>query len=161
MEESGNPKRTGMFQGNFDYAIDDKSRLSIPSPFRQEIQKKKDDRLSITQSVRGLSPCLEVYPFADWVAMIEEYTKLPKFDQRAKDVRTYIVGNAHECSVDNQGRILIAPSLREYADLQKEVVVSGDVERFCIWNKELWLSFRKKVDQNAKRDPQYLYFPSS
>ena len=121
-----------MFQGYFEHTIDEKNRLSIPSAFRLVIHGTSDDRLSITQSIRGSSLCLEAYPFSEWLLMIDELSKLPKFDQRAKDTRAYIVGNAHECSVDKQGRILIAPSLRAYADLQKDIVVSGDVQRFCV-----------------------------
>ena len=150
-----------MFQGYFEHTIDEKNRLSVPSSFRLAIQGSNDDRVSIAQSIRGSSLCLEVYPFSEWFTMVEELSKLPRFDQRVKDIRAYIVGNAHECAMDKQGRILIAPSLRQYADLQKDVVLTGDVKRFCIWSKEGWLKFNQEVGQNVKKDPQYLYFPGS
>ena len=149
-----------MFLGNFEHTIDEKNRLSVPSSFRQVIQGASDDRVSITRAIRGSVPCLEVYPFSEWFTMVEELSQLPRFDQRAKDVQTYIVGNAHECAMDKQGRILIAPSLRQYADLQKDVVLSGEVRRFCIWNNESWLKFNQEMGENVKRDPQYLYVPN-
>jgi MraZ protein len=147
-----------MFQGNFEHTIDDKHRLSIPASFRQDILGRNDDRLSITKATCGVVRCLIAYPYPDWQGVVQDLETLPKFEPKAIAYRAHVFGNAHSCTVDRQGRILITQWLRDHAGLERDVVVSGDGTRFYIWSKEGWLKFTNDVDKNLEKDPEYFAF---
>jgi MraZ protein len=124
------------FTGAYEHTIDSKGRLSIPAKFREVLYGKGDDRVMITNFfVEGLR-YLDVYPMDAWQRLQEDLQKQSKFDRRMVVFETYYFGNASECTVDKQGRILIPPNLRQYANLKKSVVMTGVTEKFRIWDKE-------------------------
>ena len=123
-----------MFRGRFLHAIDEKGRIMVPAKFREELRTKYDERLIIT----NFDNCLVAYPFEEWRKLEE---KLSQKSWVKKEVRSFIrffISGATECPLDDQGRVLIPPTLREYAALEKEVVLAGMLNRIEIWNKERW-----------------------
>ncbi|GFN24085.1 MAG: division/cell wall cluster transcriptional repressor MraZ [Thermoanaerobacteraceae bacterium] len=120
-----------MFIGEYHHVIDDKGRLIMPARFREEL----GERFIVT---RGLDNCLFVYPLRGWEEMEQKLKSLPftRADVRAF-VRFFFSG-ATECELDRQGRILVPANLREYARLEKDVVIAGVSSRVEIWSRELW-----------------------
>ena len=114
--------------GQYAHNIDGKGRLFIPARLREELGQT----FHVTV---GLDHCLSIYSDESWAAFTDKVRALPY--SKAKALRP-LFANAVDCEPDAQGRILIPAKLREYAGLQKEVVVIGSFDRAEIWNAERW-----------------------
>lgn len=124
-----------MFRGRYPYASDSKGRLSIPSKFREVLSADfHDERLVIT----NFDNCLWAYPVAEWVKIEEKVAALPQFKEEVKALQRFFISAATECPIDKAGRILIPPTLRDYAGIQRDVVIVGMVRRIEIWAAERW-----------------------
>ena len=120
-----------MFMGEYSHSIDEKGRLIIPSKFRFEL----GETFVLT---RGLDGCLCVYPQSEWNILEEKLRNLPLTNKNARTITSFLVSGAASCELDKQGRILVPTALREYAGLEKDVVVTGNLERIEIWDKAKW-----------------------
>jgi MraZ protein len=145
-----------MFRGNVEYTLDAKGRLSIPSKLRELLLGKGDERLVITNFTVGGSRCLDVYPIDEWIHLEEEIRKKPSFDSRMVVLQNYYLGGASECVVDKQGRILIPPSLREYANLKRDVVLVSALGKFRVWDRETWKKVFAEAEDKLMQDPDLL-----
>jgi MraZ protein len=145
-----------MFRGSFEHTLDGKGRLSIPMKFREVLLGKGDDRTVITNFVVDGVRCLDVYPLDEWLRLEEEIRKKPKFDRRMVMFQNYYLGGACECVVDNQGRILIPPLLRKYAELKRNVMLVSALEKFRIWGEEAWQKVFADAEGNLMQDPDFL-----
>jgi len=124
-----------MWQGQFEHAIDAKGRTSLPARFRDALSAVSDDRFVLTSA---LDPCLVAYPLAEWRAFEEKLARLPRFDPNVVKLRRLYVSAAIEVSFDAQGRILVPPSLRTYAGLEKDVLWAGMGHYAELWSRERW-----------------------
>lgn len=131
-------EQTTMFMGEHQHSIDPKGRLFIPARFRQGL----GDRFVIT---KGLDGCLFVYPRPEWAALEQKLKSLPFTKSDARAFVRFFFSGAAECEVDKQGRILIPGNLRDYAHLEKEVVVIGVSTRVEIWSRELWEQYSARA----------------
>ena len=120
-----------MFTGEYNHSIDAKGRVIVPSKFREQL----GEEFVVT---KGLDGCLFVYPKSEWEGIEEKFRALPSNGETRRFMRFFFAGAA-TCEVDKQGRILIPPNLREHADLQKDIVSAGVLNRVEIWNKDRWL----------------------
>ena len=114
--------------GQYAHNIDAKGRLFIPARLREELGQT----FHVTV---GMDHCLSIYSDESWAAFTDKVRSLPYSKAKALSP---LFANAVDCEPDGQGRILIPTKLREYADLQKEVVVIGSFDRAEIWNAERW-----------------------
>jgi MraZ protein len=136
-----------MFRGRFENTIDSKGRISVPSKFRDVLSAHYDDRLILT----NFDGCLWAYPVREWQAIEEKVSSLPQFKAEVRALQRVFVSAASECPLDKQGRILIPPSLRDYAGIEREVVFVGMVKRIEIWAKTRWLTeFEKSHSKIAE-----------
>jgi len=128
-----------MFFGEYEHTIDPKGRLNLPSKFR--------DKLSETFYVtKGLDQCLFIYDEVEWGNFEAKLKALPVTDKNARNfVRLFFAG-AQESVADKQGRFVIPQNLRDYAQLEKEVVVIGVSSRIEVWSKEAWLQYSQNDD---------------
>ncbi|MFI5299576.1 MAG: division/cell wall cluster transcriptional repressor MraZ [Polyangiales bacterium] len=124
-----------MWQGQYEHAIDAKGRTSLPSRFRDVLSAANDDRFVLTSA---LDPCLVAYPLAEWRAFEEKLSRLPRFDPAVVKLRRLYVSAAIEVPFDAQGRVLIPPSLRAYAGLEKELLWAGMGRHAELWSKDRW-----------------------
>ncbi len=145
-----------MFRGSFEHTLDNKGRLSIPAKFREVLLGKGDERIVITNFVVEQARCLDVYPFDEWVRFEDEVRKKPRFDRRIIAFQNYYLGGASECAVDKQGRILIPPLLREYANLKRDVVLVSVLDKFRVWDKETWKKVFAEAEEKLMQDPDFL-----
>lgn len=130
-----------MFMGEFQHSIDPKGRLIVPVKYRDEL----GDIFVVT---KGLDDCLFVYPMAEWKNMEEKLRALPFTKADARAFARFFFSGAAECEIDKQGRILLPPQLREYAKLDKEVVLIGVSTRVEIWGKEAWDNYSAQAGQD-------------
>ncbi len=129
-----------MFIGEHQHSFDAKGRLILPSKFRSRL----GDRCI---STRGLDRSLFVFPLDEWDSLEQKLRKLPLTMPEARRFTRYLFSGASECELDVQGRILIPPSLREYAGINREVVIIGAGSRIEIWAKERWLEYAAPVEE--------------
>ena len=138
-----------MFRGQFEHSIDAKGRLSIPAKFREVLQAKASARLIVTSYDR----CAYAYALSDFDDIQKKAAAQPQTDTQRAFMRRF-VGGAHECDIDNTGRILVPPPVRAYAGLSKDVMLVGVAKRFEIWSMERWKEEDAKNEQlvAANRD---------
>ncbi len=132
-----------MFRGRYEHTIDSKGRISIPAKFREILNKKYDDRLVIT----NYDQCLVAFPYEEWSSLEEKTKSLPLLKKEAKTFLRFFYSSGLDCAIDKQGRLLIPQSLRDYASLQKDVVLVGEGTKIEIWDKGRWQEeFRKSQE---------------
>ena len=120
-----------MFVGKYQNSIDGKSRLIIPSKFRDEL----GPRCVVAQS---LDKCLTISTMEEWEKFLAELNQLPMSNPEARMIRRYFNQSAAVCDVDKQGRVTIPQELREYAGITKELVTIGNINNIEVWSKEHW-----------------------
>lgn len=129
-----------MLIGEYYHNIDSKGRLIVPSKFRTEL----GDRFIVT---KGFDGCLYGYSVEEWKAIEEKIKTLPLVTGKdARNFTRFFFSSAIECEIDSQGRILISQNLREFAMLQKEIVIIGVSSRIEIWSKEKWEEYNASQD---------------
>lgn len=121
----------GMFMGEYNHTIDTKGRLIVPSKFREAL----GDEFVVT---KGLDGCLFVYDNQEWSAFEEKLKALPLMNKESRKFVRFFLAGAANVEVDKQGRILIPSVLREFAQLDKDVVLVGVGSRIEIWSKTKW-----------------------
>jgi transcriptional regulator MraZ len=145
-----------MFRGNHQHSVDDKGRVAIPARFREALSGLQDERLVVTKYKRRGRRCLDVYPLSTWLRFEEKITEKRRFNRKLAAFESYYVSGAQDVQIDGQGRLLIPPLLREYAGLGREVVLTGLIDRFQIWNREVWDQVEREDEQEVFDDPQLL-----
>lgn len=121
-----------MFIGEYSHTIDAKGRLIVPSKLREQL----GEEFIVTKGLDG--HCLSVYPMEEWEVLQNKLRMLPMNSADGRTVARYLMAGAALCELDKQGRILLPAVLREFAQLEKEVVLVGVLERVEIWNKYKW-----------------------
>lgn len=121
-----------MFMGEYNHTIDAKGRMIVPSKFRELL----GNEFVVT---KGLDGCLFVYPNEEWHNIEEKFRTVPLTTKDARKFSRFFFAGAAACEVDKQGRILIPPVLREFADIQKDIVSVGVLNRIEIWSKDRWI----------------------
>ena len=136
-----------MWQGQFEHAIDGKGRTSLPSRFRDALLAAGDDRFVLTSA---LDPCLVAYTAPEWGAFEERLAKLPQFDRAVQKLKRIYVSGAVECEVDDSGRILVPPTLRDHARLTKDVLWAGSGKYAELWDLATWKKHFDTTDEERE-----------
>ncbi len=124
-----------MFRGVTALTLDSKGRLAVPAKFREVLQLRAGGKLVITADS---ALCLLVYAAPDWEPIQQRLMGLSSFNTRTRDLQRLLVGNASDVELDGAGRILIPPSLRRFAGLDKDVALVGQGARFELWDEAKW-----------------------
>lgn len=122
-----------MFMSEYNHTVDTKGRLIVPSKFRDQL----GDEFVVT---KGMDGCLFVYANEDWNAFEQKLTSLPLINKEARKFARFFLAGAAQVEVDKQGRILLPSNLRDFAGLEKDVVLVGVGSRIEIWSRENWES---------------------
>lgn len=130
-----------MFRGVAQLSLDSKGRLAIPAKYRDALVGHCNGRLVITADP---SKCLLIYPQPAWEPIEQKLNGLSSFNPRTRSLQRLLVGNASDVEMDGAGRILVPGKLREFAGLDKEVVLVGQGAKFELWNEEKW---NKEIDE--------------
>lgn len=145
-----------MFRGTFEHTVDEKGRVSIPSRFRELLQATSDNGVVITNFQMGGAACLDVYPYPDWEKLEAELTKKPQFKQKLLTFITFYTSHAQVCEIDKQGRILLPPTLREYAGLKRDVIIASALRKFRIFDRDVWKQAFQAASLEVAQNPQLL-----
>ncbi len=123
-----------MFRGSSFHTIDAKGRIIVPARFRDPIKAGG----SGTVMVSRMDNCLVAYALEAWREIESRILSLAEKSDSMRRFRRVFIGGAFECSGDRQERILIPPSLRQYGELEKEIVMVGVLDHFEIWSRKNW-----------------------
>ncbi len=125
-----------MFRGVNAVNIDAKGRIVMPTRYREGLQGENNGRLVMTIDTE--ERCLLLYPLIAWEVIESKLAELPSFNSKARRIQRLLIGHATESELDNNGRILLPPLLREYAGLQKHAVLVGQGQKFELWDETHW-----------------------
>ncbi|GAI86993.1 unnamed protein product [marine sediment metagenome] len=120
-----------MFFGEFEYKIDEKGRVPIPPRFRRELK----EGVVLTP---GVEQCITAYPLSEWKKLAATLTTGSVTRSKLRRLNRAIFATAFSLNIDGQGRIALPIPLRQYADIEDEVVIAGANNYLELWNKERW-----------------------
>ena len=131
-----------MLIGEYSHSIDTKGRIIVPAKFRTEL----GERFIVT---KGFDGCLYGYSLEEWKTIENKIKTLPLVTGKdARNFTRFFFSSAIECELDSQGRILISQGLREFAMLEKEIVIIGVSSRIEIWSKSKWEAYNDEQDSD-------------
>lgn len=124
-----------MFIGEYSHSIDPKKRLAVPVKFRAGLKNK-------AVVTRGLDKCLFIYPMKVWEEIAGKLGTLPVGEATTRSFIRLMLSGAVDVDVDKQGRVLIPDYLKDYADLKKQVVITGVYNRLEVWDEDKWKKYK-------------------
>ena len=137
-----------MFRGRYEHTIDQKGRTSLPAKYREVLAAIGERRIVLTSS---LDPCLVAYTMPEWLGFEEKISKLSQFDRAVQKLRRIYVSGAVECEVDDSGRILVPPTLRDHAHLKKDVLWAGNGKYAELWDTQAWKQYFETNDEEREQ----------
>lgn len=124
-----------MFRGVATLNLDSKGRLAVPSRYRDALQNQAEGRVVVTADP---SQCLLLFPLPEWEPIEKKLNSLSSFNPQTRSLQRLLVGNAHDLELDASGRILLPAMLRDFAGLEKTVVLVGQGVKFELWSEARW-----------------------
>jgi len=128
-----------MFIGEYQHTLDAKNRVIMPSKFREKLGES-------FVMTKGLDNCLFIYSSKEWSVVEDKLKSLPMTHKDARAFVRFFFAGACECELDKQGRILMPNNLKEYARIDKELVIIGVSTRIEIWSREEWNKFNSDAN---------------
>jgi MraZ protein len=133
-----------MFNGEFEYRVDEKGRVPVPPKFRTEELKKEGMVLS-----PGMEKCITLYPPSEWKKLADSLTSGPLLPSKLRKLNRAVFSTAFSVEMDGQGRIIVPTHLRQYAEITGDVVIIGVNTVIEIWSKESWATEKSDSQQEA------------
>ncbi|MBA3537950.1 MAG: division/cell wall cluster transcriptional repressor MraZ [Tatlockia sp.] len=130
-----------MFRGINAITIDGKGRLAIPTRYRDALSEQ--GKTSLVLTIDTEETCLLLYPTAQWQLIEDKLQSLPSFNAAARRIQRLLIGHATDVELDSNGRILLPTVLRDYAQLDRRVVMIGQGNKFEVWDENLWQTRRE------------------
>ncbi|MGD8768636.1 MAG: division/cell wall cluster transcriptional repressor MraZ [Desulfobacterales bacterium] len=137
-----------MFRGSFFHTIDSKGRIIIPSKFRDVIKAQESNGVMVSRIDGGLV----AYTYDEWRNIETRILSLAEKSENMRRFRRVFIGGAFECACDKQDRILIPQNLRQYAELDKEIVLVGVLDHFEIWSRQSWDRENIHLEKDMKKE---------
>ncbi len=132
------------FYGEYKYVMDNKSRIFIPSRFRESLRKEDKNYFMTTI---GMDKCLYLFLPSTWKGLLANNMEIFKSENKEEEraFKRYFFGNASDSVLDDQGRILIPQNQKAHALLKKEVIIRGVGNKVEIWNANSWKTYNKNI----------------
>lgn len=131
-----------MFRGIFEISLDSKGRLSVPAKLRAIFEEETDGQMVLTAD---LEKNLLIYTVGEWQKASAKLEKLSSVEPRSRAIKQLYLGHACDVGLDTTGRILIPPMLRKFADLDKQVVLTGMGNKLELWDQARWDAVNQKA----------------
>ena len=138
-----------VFRGINNLALDAKGRMAMPARYRDRLVETCGGRLVVTVD---RDRCLLVYPLHEWEQIEAQLVALPSLNKQARLLQRLLIGHATEVELDSQGRILLPNMLRDYAALDKKIVLIGQGKKFEIWDEQSWNDKQQAWLQDVNAD---------
>lgn len=135
-------KGTPLFRGVNTLNLDAKGRMAMPTKYRELLGAQSNYQLIIT--IDPEDRCLWLYPLPVWEDIERSLDSLPSLEKGSRRMQRLLIGHATECELDGQGRLLIPPPLREFAGLDRQVVLIGQGKKFELWDAASWATQREQ-----------------
>lgn len=133
-----------MFIGEYKYNLDDKNRLAIPSKFR----KFFTEGAVIT---KGLDNCLFIYTAKEWQKLVDKLANLPISQAKSRAFSRLMLAGAMDVALDKQGRIILPDYLKQFAALNKQVVLAGLYNRLELWDEKTWSKYQRVSEKESNQ----------
>jgi MraZ protein len=137
-----------MFRGYSYHTIDNKGRIIIPARFRDIIKANGGDCVMVSR----MDSCLVGFPLEEWRKIESKILSMAEKSPNIRRFRRVFIGGASACNCDKQDRILVPQGLREYAALEKDIVLVGVLDHFEIWSRENWDRENTDLEQDLKNE---------
>lgn len=139
-----------MFRGVSHIAMDAKGRLALPAKHREKLLADCAGQLVATIDTQ--SPCLLIYPLPTWEIIERDIQDLPAMNPAVRRFQRLLIGYASDLEFDSSGRVLLPQSLRDYASLEKKLVLVGQGKKMELWDEAAWLLERDKLLEESMGD---------
>lgn len=137
-----------MFRGSSFHTIDSKGRIIIPARFRDVIKAQGTNGVMVSR----MDGALVAYPHDEWRKIETRILSLAEKSENMRRFRRVFIGGAFECSCDKQDRILIPQNLRQYAEIEKDIVLVGVLDHFEIWSRKSWDRENIHLEKDMKKE---------
>lgn len=138
-----------MFLGEFQHSIDDKGRLTLPAKYRQAFA----DGLVVS---KGLDKCLFILSKVEWPKHEAKMKERELLKKDARKVSRFFFSGSSEESLDKSGRVVVPVTLREYADIEKDVYIVGVSSRLEVWAKHRWEEYLAEAEASYEETAEEL-----
>jgi MraZ protein len=133
------------FLGEYEATLDPKGRFLLPSGFKKQLQEGE----SIFIITRGFERCLTLYPIKSWEPIVQKFSLLNQFDPKVREFRRQFFGGATEVELDTAGRMLLPPTLKEYAGLTKDIILAAALDKIEIWDAQKYKKLFEDLSPEA------------
>ena len=138
-----------MYRGVSTINLDSKGRMAVPTKYRDALTRQCEGQMVVTVD---RDTCLLLYPLPEWEEIERKLVRLPSFNKQARRLQRLLIGHATECELDGNGRILLPQPLREFAAMDKSVVLIGQGNKFEIWAEDRWNDSRSAWLEGSDED---------
>ncbi len=121
------------FKGEYEHSVDEKGRVALPSRLRKSLSPDAQERFTL---LRGLEPCLYLYPGDEWEKVEDKLSKINSFSKEGRTVKRNFLRHAEDVALDKQNRIQLSPQLTEWSGIDGRAIFIGMGERIEIWSPE-------------------------
>jgi MraZ protein len=133
------------FLGEYEATLDPKGRFLLPAGFKKQLQEGE----SIFVITRGFEKCLTLYPIKSWEPIVQKFSSLNQFDPKVREFRRQFFGGATEVELDTAGRLLLPPTLKEYAALSKDIILVAALDKIEIWDSSKYKKLFEDLSPEA------------
>ncbi len=142
------------FLGSHAINMDAKGRLAIPAKVREELSHASGSRIVLTASANDGERCILMYPEPQWDVIKAEIDALPTMSRAVRRLQRLMLGHAVVTELDSAGRILVPPTLRHHAHLEKKLMLIGQGKKLELWSEERWFSWLDEEDGDNDAPPE-------
>ena len=135
-----------VFSGSHVATLDAKGRLSVPAKVRESLEAVCDG--AVVMTVHHEEPCLVIYPEPRWQEILPGLKKLPALSRQAQRIKRLVIGHAFQLNIDTNGRLSISQTLRDFAGLDKKVLLVGAIDKLELWSDQNWNDWMNEDSSN-------------
>ena len=148
MDQKGIGAGINMFRGTTAVNLDSKGRLTIPTRYRDLLRQQCQGQMVCTLDMS--LPCLLLYTLPQWQLVEEKLNLLSDFRNDERLIKRLLLGNAKDCEMDRNGRVLLPTPLRGLANLDKKLMMVGQMNKFELWDESTWMAQMQQDMQAAQ-----------
>lgn len=146
-----------MYQGSTSINMDAKGRIAIPAKYRDMLASVCDGRLVLT--VNTQDRCAFLYPEPEWLELLPQIEALPSYSKAAVRAKRLLMGYATPLEMDSNGRLLVPPTIRDYANFDKKLMLVGQGKKFEIWDEAAWYATLADLDDDEVIPEEMMTLP--